>query len=77
MEEFDQKNDSEFLKTLEAYLDHLGNSQQAARVLFIHRNTLNQRLGKIEENWDVDLKNSQTLINLIVAIKNWRLSKPN
>ena len=77
MEEYDQKNDSELLKTLEAYLDHLGNSQQAARVLFIHRNTLNQRLGKIEENWDIDLKNSQTLINLIVAIKNWRLSKPN
>ena len=77
MEDYDQKNDSELLKTLEAYLDHLGNSQQAARVLFIHRNTLNQRLGKIEENWDIDLKNSQTLINLIVAIKNWRLSKPN
>ena len=77
MEDYDQKNDSELLKTLEAYLDHLGNSQQAARVLFIHRNTLNQRRGKIEENWDIDLKNSQTLINLIVAIKNWRLSKPN
>jgi purine catabolism regulator len=71
----DRERGTELLKTLEVYLDHLGNAQQAARDLFIHRNTLRQRLGKIEETWELDLKNPHTLLNLLLAIKDWRLNR--
>ncbi len=70
----DEQHGSELLKTLEAYLDSGGNAQQAANCLFVHRNTLRQRLARIEEQWAVDLGDSTAALNLHIAIKDWRLS---
>ena len=46
---YDQKNDTELVKTLETYYDANQVSQQAARDLFIHPKTLKYRLRRIEE----------------------------
>jgi purine catabolism regulator len=73
--EYDQGHGTELLKTVEVYLDHLGNAQQSARDLFIHRNTLRQRLAKIEETWELDLGDPYTVLNLLIAIKDWRLHR--
>ena len=71
----DQANGSDLLNTIETLLEHQGNKQKAAQALFVHRNTLSQRLRKISDNWGIDLDNSFTLINLHIAIKEWRLNR--
>lgn len=73
--EHDQERGTELLKTLEVYLDRLGNAQQAAGDLFIHRNTLRQRLVKIEDTWELDLGDPYARLNLLIAIKDWRLNR--
>ncbi len=76
MANHDQRHGTELLKSLEAYLDLFGNAEQASRRLHVHRNTLRQRLSKIEEIWTLDLEDSHTLFNLLIAIKDWRLNRP-
>ncbi len=71
----DQRFGGEWLKTLEVYLDHRSNAQRAAQALFIHRNTLRQRLIKIQEQWAIDLDEPYTAMNLHIAIKEWRLRR--
>ncbi|MGQ9584873.1 MAG: PucR family transcriptional regulator [Anaerolineae bacterium] len=73
MAEHDRERGTQFLKTLEVYIECLGNAQQAAERLFVHRNTLRHRLSRIREAWDVDLDDAYTLLNLFAAIKGWRL----
>lgn len=72
---YDEERSTDFLLTLEVYTDELANAQTAASKLFIHRNTLRQRLLKIEDLWEVDLSDSNVLINLHVAIKGVRLRR--
>ena len=45
----DEVNKSNLCETLEAYIDHNCNAKETAESLYIHRNTLNYRLGKIQE----------------------------
>lgn len=75
MAEQDEGRGAQLLNTLEVYLDHLCNAQQAANSLFIHRNTLRQRLSKIGETWGLDLEDPHTLLNLFIAIKSQRLHR--
>ncbi len=71
----DLAHGSNLLITIETLLEKQGNKQKAAQALFIHRNTLSQRLTKISDIWGIDLDDSFTLINLHIAIKEWRLSR--
>jgi PucR family transcriptional regulator, purine catabolism regulatory protein len=69
IEQYDHKKNTKYLQTLEIYLDYLGNANQAAQALFIHRNTLYQRLAKISDLWGIDFKDPLIVINLNLAIK--------
>lgn len=71
--EHDQFQGDEFLRTLEVYLDCNGNKQRVSQKLFIHRNTLRQRLQKIEDSWGIDFGDAYTLVNLYIALKIRRL----
>ncbi len=71
----DLANGSDLLNTIETLLEYQGNKQKAAQALFVHRNTLSQRLRKISDNWKLDMDDSFTLINLHIAIKEWRLNR--
>lgn len=71
----DQVENDFCLPTLEAYLDHSGNKQRVADALYIHRNTLRQRMQKIQELWGIDWENQYMLMNLYIAIKQWRLAE--
>jgi len=73
--EQDQRRGTEYLKTLETYLDQLGNAQEASERLYIHRNTLRQRLSRIEEDWSLNLQDPHTLLNLLISIKDWRINR--
>jgi DNA-binding PucR family transcriptional regulator len=69
----DAQRGGELLKTLETYLDTGKNVQEAAKRLFLHRNTLRQRLSKIETLCHLDLSDPLTCLNLHVALKERRL----
>jgi purine catabolism regulator len=71
--ESDAARRSDLLLTLEAYLDAGRNMQEAANRLFLHRNTLRQRLTRIEELCDLDLGDALTCLNLHVALKERKL----
>jgi PucR family transcriptional regulator, purine catabolism regulatory protein len=73
--QFDQDRNSDYINTLEAYFDHFCNANQTAEDIFIHRNTLRQRLARIQENWKVDLEDPTCVLNLQIAIKQLRLGQ--
>ena len=72
--EFDEKSTASLLNTLEVYLDNLSDIQNAVKLLNIHRNTLYQRLEKIQAISQVDLSDTLVIANLYLAIKDWRIS---
>jgi purine catabolism regulator len=70
---YDDKRDTELVKTLESYLDHGGSLVDTAQALYIHRNTLLHRLERIEQLCPVDLHDPLQRLNLHVAVKGYRL----
>jgi len=55
-------------KTLRAYLDHGLRMQETASALYVHVNTLFQRLRRIEEILQEDLRNPQVLLKIQLAL---------
>ncbi|MFJ7754431.1 PucR family transcriptional regulator [Peribacillus muralis] len=66
---YDKENEGELLKTLETYLFSRGRIEDAARALFVHRNTVKFRLSRIEDLLGVDLKSSDLAFKLQLSIK--------
>ncbi|AJY75081.1 PucR family transcriptional regulator [Paenibacillus beijingensis] len=58
---------TEMLHTLEAYFANEGYINDAAKQLFVHRNTVLYRLEKISELLDVDLRKTSDLLQLKLA----------
>jgi GAF domain-containing protein len=69
---YDRKRRTALLDTLERYLVERRSVIDSARALFIHPNTLRQRLGRIEELTGLDLDRDD-LLSLELAIKLARL----
>ena len=67
--QYDQKNDSNLMLTLMAYLDNHQNLATTSRQLFIHRNTLLYRVEKIESLLGYSLNEGNAQFNLSLAIK--------
>lgn len=65
----DQKQGTEYLKTLKVYFQYNGIINDVAEVLFIHPNTLRMRLNKIEQIMGIDRQNLEHLLTLMVAVK--------
>ena len=65
----------ELLRTLEAYLDSGGNTALAAKQLFLHRNTLRQRLERISTTLDLDVSAPERWLALQLAIKTARITR--
>ena len=64
---YDRKNKTELLDTLRVYLESGSNAAEAAKKLFIHRNTLYQRMKKIEEIIQVDLKDTRIRLFILMS----------
>lgn len=62
------------IETLDAWLKESGNAIQAAARLGIHRNTLNQRIQKIEALTGQSLGNPNFRLNASVALLIWQIS---
>jgi GAF domain-containing protein len=71
---YDAKRRTALLDTLERYLSERRSVIESARALFIHPNTLRQRLGRIEELTELRL-DEDDLLSLELAIKLARLHR--
>ncbi len=59
----------ELLRSLEAYIEHNGNWERAARELYCHRHTLRYRVRKIEELTGRDLARATDRVELWLALR--------
>jgi PucR family transcriptional regulator, purine catabolism regulatory protein len=69
LDEFDQSNNAELIATLEAYFDANMNISQAAKDLYIHRNTIIYRLDKIQQILKQDIKSTENMFNIQLALR--------
>lgn len=69
MYEHDQKFQSELIGTLECWIFNQLNIAETARQLFIHRNSLLYRIDKIQRILLLDLKDSDELLKIQLALK--------
>jgi hypothetical protein len=67
--ELDRKRGSELFRTLEVYLDRQGNARQTATALYVHRNTLRQRLRRIGEVLGLDPTDPAVAFDLALAVR--------
>jgi DNA-binding PucR family transcriptional regulator len=73
--DYDRRRGSELLATLDAYLEARGNASLAAEQLGLHRNTLRQRLTKIESLTEISLAETQDWLPLHFAVKLARMQQ--
>ena len=64
----------ELLRSLEAYIEHNGNWERAARQLYCHRHTLRYRIRKIEELTGRDLASARDRIEFWLALRGRELA---
>lgn len=66
---YDQQNETCLLDTLFHYFKYNGDVNAVAQKMYIHPNSLRNRLRKIEELTHTDLKDYEDLLNLSIACK--------
>ena len=66
---YDKQNHTELVKTLDVYLESTCNLTQTAKSLFVHPNTLRNRLTHITELTGIDVKNAETCFKLASSFK--------
>ncbi|AGK96056.1 PucR family transcriptional regulator [Clostridium pasteurianum] len=67
--DYDLKNETNLVKTLEAYLSEGANLGKTAEKLFIHRNTMKYRMSRMEEILQCNLRDINTLFDFNEALK--------
>ena len=75
--EYDQRKSTHLLKTLEAYLECGGNTPKAYNQLNIHRNTMLQRMERLQALCTIDLEEHEHRLPLLVALKVYKLRAHN
>jgi GAF domain-containing protein len=69
----DRAHGSQLFRTVEVYLESMGNAKLAAQKLFIHRNTLRQRFDKINKVTGINLADTERWFDLMMALRIIRL----
>jgi PucR family transcriptional regulator, purine catabolism regulatory protein len=75
--EHDRLHGTSYIITLENFFSNNLNISETAKAMFLHRNTLIYRIDKIKEILNSDLKNSEELLQLQIALKIFRLLNKN
>jgi PucR family transcriptional regulator, purine catabolism regulatory protein len=75
--EHDRLHGTSYILTLENFFSNNLNISETAKAMFLHRNTLIYRIDKIKEILNSDLKNSEELLQLQLALKIFRLLNKN
>ncbi len=75
---YDRRKNTDLLNTLETYLECAGNLTKTSERLFVHRNTLIQRLDRLQSLCDnMDLQERGNWLTLQIAIKVYKLRSGN
>ncbi|NTW71326.1 MAG: hypothetical protein HGA49_03700 [Eubacteriaceae bacterium] len=69
LKEYDNKNGTELLKSLFAYIKYEKSITFAANTLHVHRNTLHSRITKIKSIIDIDWENHEVTNYLYLSLK--------
>lgn len=69
LKELDEKNHTEYVQTLKAYLEQHLSATQAAKELFIHRSTFLYRLERIKEILQSELDDPEELFYLELSLR--------
>ena len=69
LEEYDKRNGTNLMLTLQELVNHMGVHTQTARALYLHRNTLLYRIRRIEVLTGLDLNKSQDLYKIGIALQ--------
>lgn len=67
--EYDKKNSTELVETLEIYIEEDRNLNKTSERLFIHKNTLKYRIKRIEDISKCDLKNINEVFDFYISFK--------
>lgn len=67
--EYDNANDSDLTKVLRCYLENDGSVKKTSDEMYVHRNTINYKLGKIADLLQMDLSSLNTRLELLLAFK--------
>lgn len=72
-----RKHPFTLIETLDALLQENGNALKAASRLAIHRNTITQRIQRIEQHSGLSLDDPLFRMNASVALLVWRMTDVN
>ena len=65
--EYDKLNQTNYCEVLQCYLKHSGSVKETAEAMFVHRNTINYKINKIEEMLNCDLSELDTRLLYSIA----------
>ncbi len=77
IDSYDRRKNTDLLDTLETYLECAGNLTRTSDRLFVHRNTLIQRLERLQSLCNINLQERSNWLTLQVAIKVYKLRSNN
>lgn len=69
LEQYDREHGTDLTNTLDVLIKNMGARQKTAEKLFIHRNTLANRISRIEQITGLDLSKNENLFRLGFALK--------
>jgi DNA-binding PucR family transcriptional regulator len=69
LREYDQKNNTDLVETLEVFLNKDSNVHETSKALNVHTNTLTYRLKRISEIGEVNLKDPNQKMTLFLDLK--------
>lgn len=68
LEEYDLRKNTNYIEVLRLYLENNGSINETAETLFLHRNTVNYKIRKIEEMLGCNLSRIETRSKLHIAL---------
>lgn len=66
--EYDRTNDTDLCYVLGKYLNNEGSVKDTAEELYVHRNTINYKLGKIKQILNMDISSTNARVELMIAL---------
>ncbi|MDO5755844.1 MAG: helix-turn-helix domain-containing protein, partial [Tissierellia bacterium] len=69
LKEYDKKKDTEYYGTLEAYIANDFNMKKTSRKLYIHYNTMKQRMNTIKEMIEFDYSDMNKMLLMALSLK--------
>ena len=73
--EYDRKEGTQLVRTLDAYLRCANNAQAAARMLGVHKNTMYARLERMQRLTDVNLESGETCLSVALGLRVYRMTE--